>query len=101
MNIDKIENSLLKKTRAEFIIEEAKKFNGEDVSEIFATLASKINDEETLDETQKKALVGLCMDFRQQIVVIDKDDKMDYETKKLKRQECLDAFADYFKKFIE
>jgi hypothetical protein len=101
MNINKIEYSLLKKTRAEFIIEEVKKFNGEDVGEIFATLASKINDEETLDETQKKVLVGLCMDYRQQIAVIDKDDKIDYETKKLKRQEHLNTFSDYFKNFFE
>lgn len=101
MNIDKIENNFLKKTKAEFIIEEVKKFNGEDVSEIFATLASKINDEELLDEVQKRVLVGLCMDYRQQIAIIDKDDKMDYETKKMKRQENLDTFTNYFKTFIE
>jgi hypothetical protein len=101
MIIDKIEDNLPKKTKAECIMEEAKNFNGEDVGEIFVTLASKINNEEALDETQKKVLVGLCMDYIQKIAVIDKDDKIDYEIKKLKRQEHLDAFSDYFKSFLE
>lgn len=66
MSIEQMESS--KSVNEEFLTSITKKIqqyiNLRDFKEAFGSLASDINDNPTIDEFQKKVLIGLSMDFR-------------------------------------
>ena len=87
MNVEKTGSDSPKKIKSEFVIGRAEKYiNQGNLKEAVISIGSDINDDPTFDDTQKKVIIGLSME---------------YQSKPNLSRDDVDTFIDYVKKFLE
>ena len=87
MMIEQINSDFSPKNKSEFIIGRAEKYiAGGNLKEAIISIGSDINDDSTLDDAQKKVIVGLAMD---------------YQSKPNLSRDDVDTFIEYVKKILK
>ena len=87
MSIEKMGGDSPKKNKSDFIIGRAEKYIRQgNLKEAVISIGSDINDDPTLDDIQKKVIVGLSME---------------YQSKPDLSRDDVDTFINYVKKFLE